>query len=180
MAKRNSAFSVRLSGVSEGQHKYDFELDTKFFDGFGHPEISGGKVKAEIILDKKGLIRKLNFKLKGTVSVLCDRCLDYFDYKLIVKDYLVLKNGEDLQDIDEHLIMVPEDLYELDLAQYLFEFIVLNLPLKKIHPDDRAGNPGCNPEMLKKIDEHMPEAENKTTEENDPRWNALKDLLDKE
>jgi len=180
MGKRSSGFAVRLSGVGDGQHKYDFELDQRFFDGFDAPDLDGGRVKAEVIYDKKGTVRKLVFHLEGSVSVLCDRCLDYFEYPVKIKEYLLLKSGETLQDIDEHLIMVPDDYYELDIAQYLYEFIMLKLPLKRIHPDQATGVAGCSREMLEKLNEHRPKFTGSKTENTDPRWNALKDLLDKD
>jgi len=180
MGKRKSGFTIRLSGVGDGQHKYDFELDQKFFDGFDHPDLNGGKVKAEVLFDKTGEIRKLQFNLTGTVSVVCDRCLEYFDFPVRIKEYLVLKNGDELTDIDDHLVTIPDDLYELDIAGYLFEFLVLSLPLKRIHPDIRPGVPGCDPDMLERLKLLKPRQKEKSEEESDPRWNALKNLLDKE
>lgn len=180
MRKRNSEFSVRLSGVGDGQHTYDFGLDQKFFGGFDNPELNDGAVKAVVVYEKKGSIRKLEFSLNGAVSVLCDRCLEFYSQAVGIQEYLILKGGEELADIDEHLLTVPEDLYELDLSQYLYEFIILNLPLKKVHPDLKPGVPGCSREMLDRLKTLRPEKKEKKAEGTDPRWNALKDLMDKE
>jgi len=177
MGKRKSVYSVRLTGIGDGQHTYDFELDQSFFDGFDHPDLNGGKVQAQVLFDKKGSVRKLFFSLSGTVSVRCDRCLEYFDYEVEIKEYLILKAGDTLEDIDEHLVTVPDDLYELDLEQYLFEFIVLSLPLQRVHPGTQ-GKAACDPEMLNKLRKLKPKHTVRTAEENDPRWNALKNLLD--
>ena len=47
------------------------------------------------------------------------------------------------------------------------------LPIQKVHPDDENGKSTCDPDMLKKIREHMVIDENIT----DPRWDELKNLV---
>ena len=62
---------------------------------------------------------------------------------------------------------------KLDLKQHFYEFIYLALPIKRVHPDDKSGNSTCDPDMLKKLNEHIVEEE----PDNDPRWDELKKLM---
>jgi uncharacterized metal-binding protein YceD (DUF177 family) len=39
----------------------------------------------------------------------------------------------------------------LDLEQYIYESIVLSLPLRRVHPEDVHGTPLCNPAMLERF-----------------------------
>ena len=71
------------------------------------------------------------------------------------------------------LLLLPADEHELDLKQYIYEYIHLALPIKRVHPDDKNGKSTCDPEMLKKLKEHIVNNEN----ENDPRWDELKKLM---
>jgi uncharacterized protein len=68
---------------------------------------------------------------------------------------------------------MPVDEHELDMKQYFYEYILLALPIKRVHPDDKNGNSTCDPEMLKKLKEHIISEE----VESDPRWDELKKLI---
>ena len=76
---------------------------------------------------------------------------------------------------DPDILILPIDEHELDLQQHLYEFICLALPIKRIHPDDKSGNSTCDPDMLKRLKELIIEDENEN--ENDPRWDELKKLM---
>ena len=60
------------------------------------------------------------------------------------------------------------------LFHFVYESIMLALPIQVLHPDDENGNSTCNPEILKIMNEHSPDA--KKEDEIDPRWEALKKL----
>ena len=72
--------------------------------------------------------------------------------------------------------MISREAHEIVIDQYLFEFIVLSLPVKRIHPDDPDGNPACNKEMMKKLNQYLINDEQKI---NDPRWDDLKSIIEK-
>ena len=60
----------------------------------------------------------------------------------------------------------------MDLKNYLYEFITLLLPIKRIHRDGE-----CDPEMIRSIEEH---AFVEKEEDVDPRWDKLKGLTNTE
>jgi uncharacterized metal-binding protein YceD (DUF177 family) len=86
----------------------------------------------------------------------------------------LVKFGKSIEDIDPDIISVPADEHELDLQQQIYEFIMLALPIKRVHPADINRKSTCDPVMLKKLEELMIEEE----KENDPRWDELKKLMD--
>jgi uncharacterized metal-binding protein YceD (DUF177 family) len=88
---------------------------------------------------------------------------------------LLVKSGSKWNEDDPDLITIPADEHELDIRQYLYEFIHLALPLQRVHPDDENGISTCNPDMLKRISQHVVDGDSK----NDPRWDELKKLLKK-
>ena len=77
----------------------------------------------------------------------------------------------------DEIIVIPRDAASLELGQYIYEFISLAIPLKKLHPrfqdevDETGGAEG-------KIVYSSETAEDKKDEEEqiDPRWNILKKL----
>jgi uncharacterized metal-binding protein YceD (DUF177 family) len=46
------------------------------------------------------------------------------------------------------VVWIAPESGQLDLSQYLYEYAMLSLPIRKVHPDLPGGKPGCNPEML--------------------------------
>jgi uncharacterized metal-binding protein YceD (DUF177 family) len=86
--------------------------------------------------------------------------------------------GETPGEIEDDVLIIGRDDHEIEVGQYLYEFIMLALPYQKVHPDDSEGQSTCNPEMLKKLDAHS--TKEPDGEENiDPRWDALKGIIEK-
>ena len=177
MIKRGS-YAVRISGLGEGDHDFSFELDRQFFVLFEHSEISDGNVHAEVILEKKTGVFALHFSLKGSVEVLCDRCLEKFMTGISTTQTMFVKMGESPGEIEDDVLIIRRDDHEIEVGQYLYEFIMLALPYQKVHPDDSDGNSTCNPEMLKQLDAHSSK-EPERVEKIDPRWDALKGIIEK-
>ena len=177
MSKRDS-YAVRISGLGEGNHHFSFELDRKFFVLFEHSEISNGNVNAEVILEKKTGVFSLHFSMEGRVEVMCDRCLENFFTNISTTQTVFVKLGETKGEIEDDVLMIGRDDHEIEVRQYLYEFIMLAIPYQKIHPDDSEGNSTCNPEMIKKLDAHRTKEPDKE-DTIDPRWDALKGIIEK-
>jgi uncharacterized metal-binding protein YceD (DUF177 family) len=124
-------------------------------------------------LDKRSSHIDLRFSISGRVRISCDRCLELFMHPLECENRLLIKLGKNWDTDDPDILTIPFDENDLDIKQYLYEFIHLALPIQRIHPDDEKGNSGCNREMLKKISEHTINSQNET----DPRWDELKKLM---
>ncbi len=169
----SGTYSIPLSGLKEGRHAIDFEIGNEFFERFEESEIKEGSLIAYIELDKRSTHIDLAIRLSGSVRICCDRCLEMFSYPVNCENRLLVKYSRIIEEIDPDVLTIPMDESELDLQQHLYEYIHLALPIRRVHPDDRNGNSTCDPEMLKKLDELIIERDN----ENDPRWDDLKKLM---
>jgi uncharacterized protein len=167
------SYTIGIGGLKEGRHKFDFEIDNKFFESFGESEIKEGTLSADIELEKRSSHMDLLIKISGTVKVCCDRCLEMFFYPVGCENRLLVKFGRKIDDEDPDIISLPADEHELDLQQFLYEYIYLALPIKRVHPDDADGKSTCDPAMLQKLNELIVEEEN----DHDPRWDELKKLI---
>ena len=119
--------------------------------------------------------------VKGTVELMCDRCLDQYNQRVKNKNNLLVKFGIETEELSDDLIVLPLDEYQINIAQYLYELIILGLPIKHVHPDDKNGNSTCNPEMLKELEQYLVDTapiNNENVQVVDERWNELKKLLD--
>lgn len=167
-------YIIQFVGLSVGEHLFEFNISDSFFENFDYSEIKQGNINVILKLLKQSSMMVLNFEISGTVRMNCDRCAAEFDlpingnYKLIVK-----VGGNDASGEDDDIITIAANEHELDLSQYLYEYITLSLPKKRVHPDDKKGKSTCDKEMLKKLNQFITEEEK---EENDPRWNDLKNI----
>jgi uncharacterized metal-binding protein YceD (DUF177 family) len=168
----SSTYKIPLSGLKEGLHEFDFEIDRKFFEKIEESEVKEGKLLADVTVEKRSTHADLSVRINGTVEVSCDRCLDTFDYPVSTENRILVKFATNSEEIDPDILYLPPGENELDLQQQFYEFIMLALPIRKIHPDDSEGNSTCNPAMLKKLDDLRAEEP-----ENDPRWDDLKKLM---
>ena len=69
------AYDIPWKGLSNGCHDFNFEIDDRFFGEFGDSGIQGGRMKAEVRMEKSAAMLLLHVTIKGEVTVECDRCL---------------------------------------------------------------------------------------------------------
>jgi len=170
-------YALRISGLGEGDHDFSFELDRQFFALFEHPDIENGNVLAEVGLEKKQGVISLHFSLHGEVEVTCDRCLEKFMTGISTAQSIFVKMGDTPGEIEDDVVMIGIDDHEIEVGQYLYEFIILALPYQKIHPEDSQGKSTCDPEMLKRLDAFRVREPDRNNN-NDPRWDALKKIIE--
>src|SRR4030042_4291836 len=166
-------FTIPISGLKEGQHYFEFKIDKAFFEQFDESEVKEGELDTVVESDKRSSHVDLKVRISGTVNISCDRCLGVFSQPVDCVSRLLVKFGKIADEEDPDMITMPANEQDLDMKQYFYEYILLALPIKRMHPDDSSGNSTCDPEMLKKLQEHIVSDEN----ESDPRWNELKKLM---
>jgi len=168
-----SAYNIAFAGLKEGIHYYDFDIGDSFFENFENSLLDQAAVHMNVSLEKRNSFMTLTIELKGTVVLICDRCLDKYDQFIENKVVLIIKTGEAQADAGDEVIWIRPEDHQFNLAQLMYEYICLSIPLKHIHPQDKNGKNGCNPEMLKKLEEYTHSKPEKT----DERWEQLKFLI---
>lgn len=169
-------YIIQFVGLSVGEHLYDFHISDKFFESLDYSEIKQGDINVKLTLLKQSSMMIFHFEISGTVKINCDRCTAEYDlpiegnYKLIVK-----VGGSDTGNEDDDIITVAANEHELDISQYLYEYIALSLPIKRAHPDNKKGETTCDKKMLKKLNDFLIEEEKKE-DASDPRWDDLKNI----
>ncbi|HEX5168528.1 MAG TPA: DUF177 domain-containing protein [Cyclobacteriaceae bacterium] len=171
------AYRVNIVGLSNKVHHFDYELGDDFFEHYGSDLISKGSFIVKVMINKHETFLEVNFEIAGTAKLICDRSLEEFDYPIKTKKMVVFKYGDEDQEISEEIIMIQRDTVSLELGQFIYEFIGLAVPMKKLHPrfdgeddnndDDDAGR------IIYSSDSGTG---NDTQDEIDPRWEKLKKL----
>ena len=129
----------------------------------------------QVVLQKSLRLLTLDFFIDGTVRVPCDRCLEEFDLPLVFHETLYVKFGDKRCEESANTLIIPEDDAFLVISQYLYEYIHLALPIRRVHPDDEQGHSTCNPVMIKKLEEFS--VETFKEQETDQRWSVLKNFI---
>jgi uncharacterized protein len=166
----STKYDLEFKGLKEGLHEFEFEVQDTFFEHFDQELVSAGNIKVKVKLEKRSSFMKLYFKLNGWIVLICDRCLENYRQKVKYKGELFVKFGESDYEDDEIIWILPEE-YRINLAQLIYEYIVLSIPLKHVHPE-KNGVSGCNREMLNKLEKHKLNEDGEKPA--DPRWSALK------
>ena len=175
--KRLKEFVIQFKGLKEGEHNFEYKIDNKFFNHFEYDEYNDADLDVKVVLNKKATLLELHFIVSGSVNINCDLTNEPFN-QVIENDFnLVVKFGNEYNDDNEEILIIPHSEYEINISQYIYELIVLSVPLKRVHPGVIDGS--LNSEILNKLEELSPKGlEEKTeNEEIDPRWNTLKKLL---
>ncbi len=164
-------FNIPISGLEIGTHQYDFLIDGKFFEAFEESEINKCRVELRMELVRQTELIVLRFVMNGMIELFCDRCLDPYDFFFDTEESVVLKfkGRADTKETGEDEYILPEQ-EEIDIRQYIYDFIILQIPYRKVHPEDEYGNSMCDKEVLRKIEELS------VKKETDSRWDQLKDI----
>lgn len=175
--KVSNEFLIPFIGLKQGKHQFDYQIDKTFFDRFEYDEFESCNVKVDVVLEKKSTMLELHFKHKGTVHVPCDLTGEPFDLPIKGKINVVVQFGDAFNNENEELLILPHGEHQVDVSQYIYEMIVLSIPLKRIHPGVKDGT--LKSEAIEKLQELTVKAKKEETksEETDPRWDQLKKLL---
>ena len=170
-------FDISFRGLKDGITQFEYTIENKFFNFFEYDEFYNSNIKVDLSFLKKPTMFELNFTFLGWVEVTCDVTNELFKYPIETSLELIVNFGEEFNDENEELLVIPYADYKLNIAQYIYEAIVLALPLRRIHPGLNDGT--LQSEVLEKLRElniNKEEVE-EHNKEIDPRWNKLKNIL---
>jgi uncharacterized protein len=170
-----SQYIIKFGGLPVGVHDFEFEVKDAFFKSIENSEVQAADLEVRARLTKQNNVLQVHFVINGVIGIDCDRCLKSFGYPVVTEEILVVKHGQPEESTDE-ILVIPEGVEEFDVAQYLYEYIVLALPARRVPCElDEAQFP-CDYDMLAKLEElAAPEEKEKTEEDepNNPIWEKL-------
>jgi len=176
--KVTNEFLIPFVGLKLGKHQFEYQINKAFFDRFDYHEYENCDINVNVVLEKKSTMLELSFKHKGTVHVPCDLTNEMFDLPIKGKIKLVVQFGEEFNNDNEELLILPHGEFQIDVSQYIYEMIVLSVPLKRVHPGIKDGTLQTETlEQLSKLSVKEQKKESKKEENIDPRWDKLKQLL---
>ena len=161
------SYKVALRDMTSDTVSYQWHVGDDFFSAVEGPEIQQGSLDVALRVKRTSGAYELDFRFEGTVKVPCDRCLELMDQPIAAQRTLRARLGSEFAD-DGEMITVPEEEGTLNVAWNLYELIALEMPLRHVHPEAL-----CSAAPSPAEDDEETPAQATT----DPRWDALKKLV---
>lgn len=177
--------------MPEGTHDYEYHLGKTFFTNMESEDIHDADLTVRLTVVHKNGLYSLSFAIEGTVTLICDRCLDDLEFPIDATYAINVKYGEDYNDDADDLLVIPESDNYLNVAYMIYDTVALAIPIKHVHPMGK-----CNRQMSQMLKKHRAtpadadeaELEDRLIDEidtigdtsddtpTDPRWDALKNV----
>src|ERR1700730_7008351 len=174
-------YEIAFVGLKPGIHNYEYQIDDRFFTAFQQQDFRNCKANVKVMLDKKKDFMLMKFEVGGRLEVICDRCNSNLPLELWEEFNLMVKLVEDPEQMNEQ--EEDPDVYyssrgesHLHLANWIYEFINLSIPMQRTCEFPDMSGPHCNPsarEMLNKINDENNRQQN-------PVWKGLEKFKDLE
>lgn len=168
---------MEFGGLPVGVHEYTFEIKDKFFQEIEHSEIERANIQVDATLTKQNNLLGMHFSIYGTIGIACDRCLKGFDLPVEAEEDLVIKYGNPDESNDE-ILVIPEGDTQFDVAHYLYEYVAVALPARRVPCELDAEQFECDAEMREKVD-RLSDREQENEEEADTKKNPMWEQLNK-
>lgn len=151
--KNHREFEIAWQGLKPGVSTFEYDLNDKFFeDGDAERDFTDLDAQVTLKFDKKNNFFLCRFDIDGSITVPCDRCGEDFKLRLWDEFDLLIKlagteQSEEVDD-DADVVFIPRSETVIDFRGWIYEFLMLSIPLHRIHPAKQDGADGCNPETL--------------------------------
>ena len=144
-------FLIPLNGLARGRTETVMKVGKEFFESFENSEILDADLDVCVVIEKSGDYTGVDCHVSGSVSVACDRCLDPLALPVDTVALLSVKfgdggaaGGDDDDSSGREIVWLSGDDAELDLAQVIYDYVCLSLPMLRMHPEGE-----CNPLVMK-------------------------------
>lgn len=167
-------YDISFSGLKNGKHEFEFYIHQEFFNLFeAEKEFTNANLVSNVSLEKHSTFLDFVISVSGELDLVCDISNENFSYPIENQIKLLVKFGEEYDDSNEEIITIPHHYSEFNIAQIIYEAVMLSIPMKKLSPNLSEDNEYQN--LLEKFSPKIKE-EKDDEEEIDPRWAKLKQL----
>lgn len=129
-----NTFKIDIFRLENKQYLHEFEGNDDFFEALDQELIHKGNFKANVVLNKNETMIQMMYNITGSVELTCDRSLDLFDFPVDITQKMILKFSDHNEEITEELVLIDRNTQYINVAQDIFDFIGLQIPIKKLHP----------------------------------------------
>ncbi|MDE7388140.1 MAG: DUF177 domain-containing protein [Muribaculaceae bacterium] len=127
-------YKLMLKSLPMGKHTFEYHLDKAFFQNMENGDVRDADANVTLEVDHRSEGYNLHFHLTGTLTLLCDRCLDELPIEVDTEYALTVKYGDDYNDDSDTLLVIPESDNYLNVAYMIYDTAVLAIPARHVHP----------------------------------------------
>jgi len=139
MAREKALIGIRLAGLSEGVHEFEFNCMAA---EFGDPALSEAgfseEVSVKVTVEKMEGEMIVTLKTVAVADLTCDLCLAPITAELN-GSYRIFYSYEQANERDEEYRLIDRNTVSLDLTEDVRETLLLSVPMKVTCTD----NPDC-------------------------------------
>lgn len=168
----SNKFILKFAGLKDGKHKFEYEADNSFFKTYNYREFNDANINFNIDFIKKSTVLELQIIGDGIVNINCTLSNEPFDYNLKTRFKLIVKFGEYYDDSNDELLILPQGSHSINLDQFLYEMVVLSMPIRNVHPGVEDGS--IKSDVINRLKDF--DINNEKSSNFDPRWDKLKKL----
>ena len=179
---RRRDFEIAFVGLRPGVHEFNYTIDDRFFEAYQQQDFRNCTAHVKLLLDKKSSFMLLRFEVGGKLETTCDRCNSNLPLELWDEFSITVKMVEEPelmneQEDDPDVYYISRGESHIDIADWVYEFVNLSIPMQKVCSYENMDGPHCNKaamDMLKKLG-----TEEEEKKEN-PIWKGLEKFKDLE
>ncbi|MEP7279117.1 MAG: DUF177 domain-containing protein [Bacteroidota bacterium] len=176
MARRD--YDIAYVGLKQGFHEYQYQVTDKFFEAYQAQDFRNCRANIKLTLDKQNGFMLLKFEIGGSLELTCDRCgsttlpMNLWDeFKVVVK---LAEEPDQMneQEEDPDVYYIGRGESHLHIADWIYEFINLSIPMQRMCSEEKMGSLFCDREVLNMLKESGSESNSSSN----PIWKGLEDL----
>ncbi len=167
-------YEIAFVGLKPGMHVYEYRIEDKFFVPYGQQDFEHCTANIKLSLEKNTGFMQLKFDVDGSADVACDRCGNTLPMQLWDEFNIIVKIVDEPevmneQEEDPDVYYIGRGESHLHLADWIYEFVNLSIPLQKMCKEEEIGGPKCNKEVLEKLRK----MEEEVQKDNNKVWKGL-------
>lgn len=175
-------YDINIIGLETKRYEFDYSSDKAFFQSLEQQLIMEGGIQTHLILDKSETMIRLDFSISGWVERTCDRSLDLYNEQVDTRQTLFLKFADRNEELTDEIELIERNTATVNVARYIFDYIVLSMPMRGLHPrfrdEEDQDDDLLNGKIIYSSDAPLADDEEPKEEKTvmDPRWEALRKL----
>jgi uncharacterized metal-binding protein YceD (DUF177 family) len=176
MSRRD--YDIAFVGLKQGIHEYQYQVNDKFFEAYQPQDFRRCKANIKLTLDKQNGFMLLKFEIGGALEVTCDRCgsnilpMNLWDEFNVVIRFAEEPDSMNEQEEDPDVYYIARGESHLHIADWIFEFVNLSIPMQRMCSEDKMGSQFCNNDVL----DMLRKGEDEPGRSENPIWKGLEKL----
>lgn len=120
--------------IIQSHSVWTYNLGAEFFGLFENSLLEAGKLTVTVKVVRRPSHIQLLFSISGMVVLVCDRSMETFDYPVHIEKQVNFELYHENKELATELYMVDWKATTINIAQHVYDFVSLEVPMKKLHP----------------------------------------------